>query len=371
MFKKLAFFAFLLSFSLPVFADVNDDGRGTHIGSGGGGGVDSSGVVSHDLEMGNTPYSIDGGTGGLAFDPDNDNTNEITFGTDGTITQTSTDNPSIVFNVLTAGDTDYWLGVRNDAGGADNDTFQIGDGTTPGTNPWITLETDGDIGIGDTSPDSELELEKNQDSDTTVFITNTTAGISARSGIRFQSDTANGDVYAASGSFSSSINIADRLVIVANSTASGLTISTTAAAPIQFYTNSTLRETITSTGRVNIGTNESSAAIFTVDPPSVQTIAAGNTVTANACGTIKPIMAAGNVTTDTTNTLTAPAASVVGCIMKVVNVGSANTITLDNNANFMTNLGADIALGPGDAVIVGSVAATSPWYQLADISVNS
>ena len=51
MFKKLAFFAFLLSFSLPVFADVNDDGRGTHIGSGGGGGVDSSGVVSHDLEM--------------------------------------------------------------------------------------------------------------------------------------------------------------------------------------------------------------------------------------------------------------------------------------------------------------------------------
>src|SRR3990167_6687960 len=48
-----------------------------------GGGVSSDGTVNGDLEMGNTPYSIDGGTSGLAFDPDNDGTNEVTISTAG------------------------------------------------------------------------------------------------------------------------------------------------------------------------------------------------------------------------------------------------------------------------------------------------
>jgi hypothetical protein len=38
-----------------------------------------------DLEMGDTPYSIDGGTNGLAFDPDNDDVNEITMDTAGKV----------------------------------------------------------------------------------------------------------------------------------------------------------------------------------------------------------------------------------------------------------------------------------------------
>lgn len=46
---------------------------------------ESDGTVDADLEMGNTPYSIDGGTNGLAFDPDNDTTNEVTIDTDGDI----------------------------------------------------------------------------------------------------------------------------------------------------------------------------------------------------------------------------------------------------------------------------------------------
>ncbi|MFC1700007.1 hypothetical protein ACFL1I_08670, partial [Candidatus Omnitrophota bacterium] len=47
-----------------------------------------SGVITPagDLEMGDTPYSIDGGTSGLTFDPDNDNANEVTISTAGLIT---------------------------------------------------------------------------------------------------------------------------------------------------------------------------------------------------------------------------------------------------------------------------------------------
>ena len=54
----------------------------------GGGSITPEG----DIEMGNTPYSLDGGTSGLAFDPDNDGGNEATIDgsgnldLDGTIT---------------------------------------------------------------------------------------------------------------------------------------------------------------------------------------------------------------------------------------------------------------------------------------------
>lgn len=62
-----------------------------------------------------------------------------------------------------------------------------------------------------------------------------------------------------------------------------------------------------------------------------QTIAATNTIAANACGSVKSITSAGAVTTSTTDTFTAPSADATtgnqGCIMTVVNVG-ANNITL-------------------------------------------
>ena len=40
-------------------------------------------TLASDMEMGNTPYSIDGGTNGLAFDTNNDNSNEFNLGTTG------------------------------------------------------------------------------------------------------------------------------------------------------------------------------------------------------------------------------------------------------------------------------------------------
>ncbi len=55
--------------------------------------------------------------------------------------------PSLVLNTTTATDTDFWLGVVEDGGGDDDDFFQIGDGTTTGTNPFFTINTTGQTGI--------------------------------------------------------------------------------------------------------------------------------------------------------------------------------------------------------------------------------
>lgn len=60
--------------------------------------------------------------------------------------------PSVIFNSPTATDTDFWFGVQEDGGGDDDDLFQIGDGSTPGTNPFFNLTTAGNLGIGTASP---------------------------------------------------------------------------------------------------------------------------------------------------------------------------------------------------------------------------
>ncbi|MDI6774020.1 MAG: hypothetical protein QME60_01295 [Verrucomicrobiota bacterium] len=102
---------------------------------------------------------------------------------------------------------------------------------------------------------------------------------------------------------------------------------------------------------------------------AAQTIAAGATITADACGGIKTINAGGNVTTDTTNTFTAPAAANRGCCMDVTNIDTVDTITLDTNANFNTAAGADVALTPCDVVRVCSDG--TDWYQVAAAVANT
>lgn len=95
--------------------------------------------------------------------------------------------------------------------------------------------------------------------------------------------------------------------------------------------------------------------------PVAQTIAAGNTIAADACGTYKYVTAASAVTTDTTDTFTAPAAGNAGCRMTVCNAG-ANTITLDTNAHFLTTTGLDLSLLPTvGCVLVHSDGTT--WIQ--------
>ena len=66
--------------------------------------------------------------------------------------------PSIVFDTATATDTDYWMGIIEDAGGDDDDVLVIGEGTTPGSNNYLAVNTSGNIGIGTTTPTSKLHV---------------------------------------------------------------------------------------------------------------------------------------------------------------------------------------------------------------------
>lgn len=115
-----------------------------------------------------------------------------------------------------------------------------------------------------------------------------------------------------------------------------------------------------------------SAGAYRGPVPAAETIAAAGTITADGCGTVKRVTAAGAVTTGTTNTFTAPATSNEGCIMQVCNSGS-NAITLDDNALFeASGIGGatpgDTVLGAADCVPVGSDGAV--WRQLAPGSQN-
>lgn len=101
--------------------------------------------------------------------------------------------------------------------------------------------------------------------------------------------------------------------------------------------------------------------------PLTQTIAAGNTVTADGCGGLKNISSAGAVTTSTTNTFTAPATTNTGCTMVVCNVGAEN-ITLDNNALFKSAGGADVVVTPDDCLAVNSDG--SVWRQTSALLAN-
>lgn len=66
--------------------------------------------------------------------------------------------PSIIFNTITATDTDFWFGVQEDAGGDDDDVFQIGKGIVPGTTPYVTIDKDGKVGIAIASPVKTLDV---------------------------------------------------------------------------------------------------------------------------------------------------------------------------------------------------------------------
>lgn len=157
--------------------------------------------------------------------------------------------------------------------------------------------------------------------------------------------------------------------------AEAFTTSSTGGGDIAFWNSpvgsATQAETmrLTSSGRLGIG-NTAPSGPLVVNHPTAQTIAAGNTVAADACGTVKAITSSGIVTTDTTNTFTAPAAGNKGCCMDVINVGS-NNITLDNNANFVSFGGADVVLTANDAVRVCEYnGASGKWYQTAPLVAN-
>jgi hypothetical protein len=134
---ELKLLAILLLLASPAYAATIDT-EGS-IGSGGGGGF--GGTMSSDLEMGNTPYSIDGGTGGLAFDPDNDDVNEVTIGTDGSISLSGSSSISsgaggldfTASNVIYVGISDTLSTVITNATAGDTLVLAAGTYTLPST----------------------------------------------------------------------------------------------------------------------------------------------------------------------------------------------------------------------------------------------
>lgn len=56
--------------------------------------------------------------------------------------------PGIVYDVTTGGDTDFWHGVTEDAGGDNDDFFQFGTGTTLGASAFLQFDSSGNIAIG-------------------------------------------------------------------------------------------------------------------------------------------------------------------------------------------------------------------------------
>ena len=103
----------------------------------------------------NGPYALWVDAGAVRFD------GAVTYNS----TQTATGDitiqkadPSLIYDVTTATDTDFWAGVQDDAGSDDDDLYQIGDGTTPGSNVALTINTSLQTGLGDTTPTATLTV---------------------------------------------------------------------------------------------------------------------------------------------------------------------------------------------------------------------
>ncbi len=105
--------------------------------------------------------------------------------------------------------------------------------------------------------------------------------------------------------------------------------------------------------------------------PAIQTLTAGQTILADACGGVKRINAATAVTTDTENTFQSPATA-GKCVMDVINAstGTVNTavVTLDINPNFNSAGGANVVLGSSDTVRVACDG--ERWFQIGATGNN-
>ena len=79
---------------------------------------------------------------------------------------------------------------------------------------------------------------------------------------------------------------------------------------------------------------------------ATQTVTAGGTITADACGGVKRLTAASAVTTNLLTTITTASAANAGCRMTVCNLGVTHPITLDANDTYITRDGLNTVLRP-------------------------
>ena len=207
--------------------------------------------------------------------------------------------------------------------------------TDGGTNVYLTTTTD-NVGIGTTQPATHPLV---------------ILGSPAAGGMDINNTAADGDpriAFQLSGTAQFTMGVDD-------GDGDKFKIGTTAV-------DTSTRFVIDSSGNVGIGTINPIQR-FIVSPPAVETITAGATITANACGTVKRITASGGVdiTTSTTTTFTNASAN-QGCCMVVINVGTTTRIILDENSSFACE-GTDLRLRDSDIDSVRVCSDGVQWYQ--------
>ncbi|MEK7215494.1 MAG: hypothetical protein AAB289_07865, partial [Chloroflexota bacterium] len=129
----------------------------------------------------------------LPKNPATETADDLTITTTKNVTVNKADGGLLLDNATASG-TDYWLAVNDDGDAVDDDLFQIGDGLTIGTNPFLTINTVGNVGIGTTAPTALLHTKGSLSSALTgtVGVTNGGANVSGTS-TSFTTELAVGD----------------------------------------------------------------------------------------------------------------------------------------------------------------------------------
>ncbi|MBY0111112.1 hypothetical protein K2Y00_03890, partial [Patescibacteria group bacterium] len=252
-------------------------------------------------------------------------------------------NPAMLLSGNTGGDTDFWLARVNDNDGVDDDSFQIGDGTTPGTNPFLTIDTSGNVGI-------RSSLVATASTTLTGALlqvgTSTSSGILALTGPGATNDKLGAITFQAGNSYEGA-----RIE-------SNVINGTNGRATLQFYTANALNQAlermrITETGLVGIGTTtptnpltvQGNANIF--GNLSSANLTATGTLNVTGVTTLTNLTASRLVATDASKNLvsTITLANLIASISDVASSTGTGNMVFSNNPTLVgPNLGTPTVL---------------------------